>query len=104
MIACSSYIVSYYIALRILSLPNVRLDFFITGPSTLIFTSNGTQNILIFIADDTEDEPDETFSIALVNPVSGATVIVSPDTITITIVDNDDVTPTGKHTPRPRLF
>ena len=55
------------------------------------------------IADDTEDEPDETFSIALVNPVSGATVVVSPDTITITIidndvtiVDNDDETPTGK--------
>ncbi|CAI8020174.1 hypothetical protein GBAR_LOCUS12070 [Geodia barretti] len=85
-------------------------DFFITGPSNLTFTSNGTRNILISIADDTEDEPDETFSIALVNPVSGATVVVSPDTITITIidndvtiVDNDDETPTGKqvHTPGP---
>ncbi|CAI8036397.1 hypothetical protein GBAR_LOCUS20387 [Geodia barretti] len=71
-------------------------DFFITGPSSLTFTSNGTRNILISIADDTEDEPDETFIIAL---VSGATVIVFPDTITITIIDNDDETPTGDKNP-----
>ena len=73
---------------------SVGLDFFRTGQSELTFMTNGTMRILVGIADDTEDEPDETFSIALVNPVSGATVIVSPDTITITIVDNDEP-PTG---------
>jgi hypothetical protein len=73
-------------------------DFFRTGQSELMFTTNGTLRILVGIADDAEDEPDETFSIALVNPVSGATVIVSPDTITITIIDNDEP-PTG--TPPP---
>ena len=48
------------------------------------------------IADDSVDEPPESFSIALVNPVSGATVVIQPDVITITIIDNDEP-PTGRY-------
>ena len=66
------------------------IDYFRTGQSELTFSSNGTQTILIAINDDTEDEPQESFSISLLNPVPEATVNIFPDTITITIIDNDE--------------
>ena len=52
------------------------------------------------IADDPVDEPPESFSIALVNPVSGVTVVIQPDVITITIIDNDEPPINGRHEPR----
>ena len=40
------------------------------------------------IVNDDVDEPDETFTVTLSNPVSGA-VLTSPSTVTVTIVDDD---------------
>ena len=70
------------------------VDFVSSSPSNLTFTSNGTEIILIGINDDTEYEPPESFFLSVVNPQSDATVILIPDTITITITDNDEP-PTG---------
>ena len=72
------------------------IDYFRTGQSELTFNSNGTQTILISIIDDIEDQPPESFSISLVKPVPAGTVTISPDTITITIIDNDEP-PTGQY-------
>ena len=69
----------------------IIIDYFGTGQSELTFNSNGTQTILISIIDDAEDEPPESFSISLVKPVPAGTVSFSPDTIIITIIDNDEI-------------
>ena len=69
---------------------SLRCDYLITL-GTLQFAANETsKTIMIPIIDDTYKEGDETFSFGLSNP-TGAT-IGSPDTVTITITDNDGVT------------
>ena len=67
-----------------------RCDYLITL-GTLQFAANETsKTITIPISDDRYKEGDETFSIGLSNP-TGAT-IGSPDTVVITITDNDGAT------------
>ena len=57
--------------------------------SSLTFTGNGTQSILVGIVDDAILENDESFSIVLSNPQPG-NVVLNPDTTIITIIDNDE--------------
>ena len=50
---------------------------------------SGTQNIPVSIVDDSLFEEAESFSIVLSNPRPGS-VVLNPDTIIITITDNDE--------------
>ena len=63
-------------------------DYVRTGLSSLTFTESGTQTIPVAIVDDMVFENTESFSIVLSNPQPGS-VVLNPDTITITITDND---------------
>jgi hypothetical protein len=67
------------------------VDFFRTGQSEITFTSSRFESILISIADDSEVEDTESFSISLLNPQPG-NVVIFPDSITISIFDNDNIT------------
>ena len=64
-------------------------DFVRTGVSSLKFNESGIQNILIGIVDDPVTEDNESFSVVLHNPLPD-TVILNPDRVTITIIDNDE--------------
>ena len=57
--------------------------------SSLKFNESGTQNIFIDIVDDVVTENNESFSVVLHNPVPD-TVILNPDRVTITIIDDDE--------------
>ena len=57
--------------------------------SSLKFNESGIQNILIGIVDDPVTEDNESFSVVLHNPLPD-TVILNPDRVTITIIDNDE--------------
>ena len=63
-------------------------DYVVTGVSPLTFTESGTQTISVAIVDDMVFEDTESFSIVLSNPQPGS-VMLNPDTITITITDDD---------------
>ena len=64
-------------------------DYVRTGLSSLTFTESGTQTIPVAIVDDMVFEDTESFSIVLSNPQPDS-VVLNPDTITITIRDNDE--------------
>ena len=64
-------------------------DYVGIGVSPLTFTESGTQTIPVDIVDDMVFENTESFSIVLSNPQPGS-VVLNPDTITITIRDNDE--------------
>ncbi len=62
---------------------------------TLVFAPGAiTQNILLFIVDDTDEEADENFTLALSAPTHAA--LGSPASAAITITDNDAVISIGK--------
>ena len=65
------------------------LDYVRTGLSSLTFTSSGTRNIPVAIVDDGIVEGSEFFTISLFN-AQPSTVVLNPDTVTVTILDNDD--------------
>ena len=67
----------------------LQSDFVQTGLSTLTFNESGTQNILVNIVNDSVIENSEFFTIILSNPQPDD-VMLDPDTISITIVDNDE--------------
>ena len=54
-----------------------------------MFNESGIQNISIDIVDDPVTENNESFSVVLHNPPPD-TVILNPDRVTITIIDNDE--------------
>jgi uncharacterized delta-60 repeat protein len=62
---------------------------FTAASGTLTWASGDpdTKTILIQISDDSSDEPDETFTVSLSNPIGGA--LGSNSAATVTIVDND---------------
>ena len=53
-----------------------------------------TKSFTVLINDDAYVEGNETFSMQLINPNGGAPVVGQPNVATITITDNDTVTPT----------
>ena len=64
---------------------------FVGQTGTLTFADGVTsQTITVAITDDTDDEADETFTVSLSGPTSGAT-LGTVTSSTVTIVDNDDV-------------
>ncbi len=64
------------------------------SPSPITLTGPGTQNFVINITDDSEEESDETFSVRLTGTTGGLT-IGSPGTATVTIVDDEIVVAAG---------
>jgi len=63
-------------------------DDFEPASGTVVFDPGQiSRNVLVTILDDTEQEPDETFSVVLSNPVGA--VLGSQDTTVITILAND---------------
>ena len=78
-------------------------DYVGIGVSPLTFNVSGTQTILVAIVDDMVFENTESFSIVLSNPQPGS-VNLTPDTITITITDNDAESECHKFTKYARSF
>ena len=60
------------------------------GLSALTFTGSGTQNILVAIVDNNIIEDSESFTVILTNPQPDNNVVFDPDTIMITIIDDDE--------------
>ena len=57
--------------------------------SSLVFNENGTENAFVDIIDDAVTEDNETFSIILLHPEQDR-VVLNPNEITITIVNDDE--------------
>ena len=66
-----------------------QTDYVRTGLSALTFNESGTQNILVNIVNDSVIEDSESFTIILSNPQPD-NVVLDPDTISITIMDDDE--------------
>lgn len=59
-----------------------------TGIRTLVFTNSTTsQNILVPIVDDNEEEPTKSFEARLISTVPQ--VVIASDTATIILLDDD---------------
>ena len=67
----------------------IHTDYFRTGSSELVFTSNETMSVLVSIADDDIIEETESFTIVLSNPQPAGGVVLGIDTFTVTIIDQD---------------
>ena len=73
---------------------SISCDFTIITGLLTFNPGETTKSFTILINDDAYVEGNETFSMQLINPNGGAPVVGQPNVATITITDNDTVTPT----------
>lgn len=73
---------------------SIRCDYTITTGILTFNPGETTKSFTVLINDDAYVEGNETFSMQLINPNGGAPVMGEPHLTTITITDNDSVTPT----------
>ena len=64
-------------------------DFNVTSSSRLTFNQKQNQSYTVFVVDDDETEEKESFILSLTSPHPTDSVVISSDSFTITIIDND---------------
>ena len=70
-------------------------DYRVPGVTTLTFPVSSVnmaeQCLMITIVDDTLAEGDESFTVSLINPVGGGSILGTPSTASVVITDNGTV-------------
>ena len=70
-------------------------DYSLPAITTLMFPISSVnmaqQCLLITITDDTLTEGDESFTVSLINPMGGGSIVGSPSTAPVVITDNGTV-------------